>query len=94
MSISGVIVAWGLFYYRLFDLAPVARATVIDGMDDGVIVLDAQQRLVDVNAAARQLVGEPLPQRHWPARRRGLPALAGPDRIVSGGHADADRDHA
>ncbi len=60
MSVSGVIVAWGLFYYRLFDLAPVARATVIDGMDDGVIVLDAQQRVVDVNAAARQLVGEPL----------------------------------
>jgi hypothetical protein len=46
MSVSGIIVAWGLFYYRLFDLAPVARATVIDGMDDGVIVLDAQQRLV------------------------------------------------
>ncbi len=57
MSLSGLIVAWGLFRYRLFDIAPVARSTVIDGMDDGVIVLDTRQRIVDINPTARSILG-------------------------------------
>ena len=36
---------------------PVARDMVVDSMDDGVIVLDAQRRLVDLNAAAERYTG-------------------------------------
>ena len=46
LSLSGAMVAWGLFRYRLFDIAPVARTTVLEGIDDGVIVLDVQKRVV------------------------------------------------
>ncbi len=56
-SASGVIIAWGLFRYRLFDLGRVALATVIEGLGDGVIVLDAQGRVVDLNPMAQQIVG-------------------------------------
>jgi PAS domain S-box-containing protein len=58
ISLSGMVVAWGLFRYRLFDLMPVARATVIEGMADGVVVLDGQARIVDLNAAARRILGQ------------------------------------
>ncbi len=51
--ISGPLYAWGLFRLRTFDLAPVARDTVIEHMDAGMIVLDNQNRVVDVNPAAR-----------------------------------------
>jgi PAS domain S-box-containing protein len=60
LSLSGIVVAWGLFRFRLFNVVPVARATVVGGMDDGVMVLDAGNRLVDLNPAARRIVG-------WPA---------------------------
>jgi PAS domain S-box-containing protein len=60
LSLSGVVVAWGLFRYRLFDLVPVARTTVVEGMDDGVMVLDAGNRIVDLNPAAQGIV-------RWPA---------------------------
>ena len=56
-SVSGVCFTWGIYRYRLFGLVPVAREMVVDSMDDGVIVLDAQRRLVDLNAAAERLTG-------------------------------------
>ena len=39
ISVSGAIMAYALFRYRLFDIAPLARGMVVDGLSDGVIVL-------------------------------------------------------
>lgn len=61
VGLAGVVVAWGLFRYRLFEVAPIARATVIENIDDGVIVLDTQDRVVDVNAVAQQIIGSASP---------------------------------
>ncbi len=55
VSISGAIMAYALFRYRLFDIAPLARDAVVEGMADGVIVLDTYDRIVDFNPAAAQL---------------------------------------
>jgi PAS domain S-box-containing protein len=59
LGLTGAVAAWGLARYRLFDVAPIARATVIENIDDGVIVLDARDRVVDVNAMAEQIIGSP-----------------------------------
>jgi PAS domain S-box-containing protein len=67
-AISNLIVAWGLFRYGLFDLLPLARDMVIDNLPDGIIILDAQDRIVDINNAARhrlhqgkeKLLGKPI----------------------------------
>jgi PAS domain S-box-containing protein len=56
-TVSGACFTLGLYRYRLFGLVPVARDMVIDSMDDGVLVLDAQRRLVDLNAAAERYTG-------------------------------------
>ncbi|OUC09772.1 hypothetical protein RY27_00815, partial [Litorilinea aerophila] len=48
-SASILLVAWGLFRYRILDITPVARETVFRSMTDGVIVLDARRRIVDMN---------------------------------------------
>jgi diguanylate cyclase (GGDEF)-like protein/PAS domain S-box-containing protein len=36
---------------------PVARDSLVERMSDGVLVLDAQQRLVDINPAALEMIG-------------------------------------
>jgi PAS domain S-box-containing protein len=59
-SLSGIVVAWGLFRYRLFDVVPLARARIVESMVDGVIVLDAYDRIVDVNHIAQEMIGRPL----------------------------------
>lgn len=56
-AVSGGCLTWGIYRHRLFGLVPVARDMVVDSMDDGVIVLDAQRRLVDLNAAAERYTG-------------------------------------
>jgi PAS domain S-box-containing protein len=57
-TLSGVIFGWDLLHFRLFDLIPVARRVVVDGMSDGVIVLDASNRILDLNPAAQRLLGQ------------------------------------
>src|SRR3712207_8744212 len=41
----------------LFPYTPLFRSMVIDSMDDGVLVLDAQRRIVDLNASAEKYTG-------------------------------------
>ncbi len=64
--ISGCIIAWGMFRYQLFDLAPIARSSVIEGMQDAMLVVDARQHLEDFNPAAGRLFG-------WARSPIGLP---------------------
>jgi PAS domain S-box-containing protein len=54
-SISGVALTWDLLRFHLFEIAPVARSAVLENMEDGVIVLDAGNRIVDMNPAAERL---------------------------------------
>lgn len=56
-TLSGVIYTWGLFRFRLLDLAPIARDVLIERMGDGVLVVDTRGRVVDVNPAAQRLLG-------------------------------------
>ena len=57
LSLSGLVITWGLFRFRLLDVVPVARDAIIKSMSDGVIVLDAQDRVVDLNSAAERIIG-------------------------------------
>lgn len=50
--------ALAVFRFRLFDLVPVARQTILQRMPDAMLVLDTEGRLVDLNAAARRLLSE------------------------------------
>ena len=59
-TVSGLALAWGLFRLRLFDIIPIAREMVIEGMSDGIIVLDTQSRLVDMNLNAERIIGYPM----------------------------------
>ncbi len=46
-----------LFHFRLFDVVPVAHNRVIEQMQDGMLVIDAQARIADLNGAAQELLG-------------------------------------
>jgi PAS domain S-box-containing protein len=69
-TVTGVAMASSLFLFRLLDIIPVAREAVIESMSDAVIVLDEQNRIVDLNPSAQRLairtasraVGRPFTQ--------------------------------
>jgi PAS domain S-box-containing protein len=56
-TLTGLAMTWGLFRFRLLDIVPVARDAIIESMSDVVIVLDEQNRIVDLNPAAQQVIG-------------------------------------
>jgi diguanylate cyclase (GGDEF)-like protein/PAS domain S-box-containing protein len=50
-SLAGIILGWGIYKIRLFDIAPVQRDIVLENLMDGIIILDEFYRIVDVNLA-------------------------------------------
>ncbi len=55
-TLTGLAMAWGLFRFRLLDVVPVARDAIIESMSDGMLVLDAQNRVVDLNPAMQRII--------------------------------------
>ncbi|MEM7029245.1 MAG: histidine kinase N-terminal 7TM domain-containing protein [Chloroflexota bacterium] len=56
-AISGLVFAYSLFYLGFLEIIPIARRTIVEGMEDAIIVFDQQHRLIDINQAAKQLIG-------------------------------------
>ncbi len=56
-TLTGIIIALGIFRYRLFNIIPVARDAVIESMRDAVLVFDVHNRIVDLNPAAEKMLG-------------------------------------
>lgn len=56
-AISGLCVAWAVFRCQFLDLLPTAWNTVIENLADGVVVLDIEHRIVDINPAAQHIAG-------------------------------------
>jgi PAS domain S-box-containing protein len=54
---AGIIVAWGIFRYKLFDVIPVAWAQVIRTMEAGLMILDLQNRVLEINPAFEKIAG-------------------------------------
>ncbi len=58
-SLAALGFAFALFRYHLLDVASIARDVLIEQMDDGIIVLDPQNRVVDINPTARRMLVVP-----------------------------------
>lgn len=54
-GLSAVVLTGGIFYYHLFDVVPIARSVIIQEMKAGMIVLDNEGRLLDINRAAKKM---------------------------------------
>lgn len=68
-ALMGLVLVFGIFRFQLLDLAPVAREALLEEIADGVIVLDMQNRIVDSNPAAAELLGVAAPMIGQPIAR-------------------------
>jgi len=60
--VTGLAGALAVLRYHVIDIQPIAWATVIAGMDDGVVVTDDRGRVAAANPAAQALTGCPARQ--------------------------------
>ena len=64
---TGVGAVVAVFHYRMLDPIPALSDARVENLGDGVLVVDPQGRLADLNGAAQAiLAGGPA---SWPARR-------------------------
>jgi diguanylate cyclase (GGDEF)-like protein len=81
-AFTGLAITFAIFRLRLFDPAPLARHVLIENLDDGILVLDAQNRVVDINPVAQsilsatslQSLGQPISKvlKFWPGLAKRL----------------------
>jgi two-component system, cell cycle sensor histidine kinase and response regulator CckA len=79
-TVSGIAFMWGILRHKLLDIVPIAREAVLQNMYDGVIVIDKDENIIDMNQAAQRLadadpsvvIGHPAMQiiPWWPAYKR------------------------
>jgi PAS domain S-box-containing protein len=55
-AVAGVIFAVTIFRFHLLDVVPVARNTLVEKIPDGIVVLDNQQTIIDINPAAEMII--------------------------------------
>jgi diguanylate cyclase (GGDEF)-like protein/PAS domain S-box-containing protein len=88
--------SWALFRQRFLDLVPMARSYLIEAMPDGILVVDAQGRVVDCNPGARAMLssqGKPCIGMHAKTLLPALLLIAEPSRIlIKDPRADAASD--
>jgi PAS domain S-box-containing protein len=53
-ALGNLIVFYGMFRLKMFDVVPIARETVVESMADAVLVIDTRNRVVDLNPASRK----------------------------------------
>ncbi|MRS03407.1 diguanylate cyclase, partial [bacterium] len=57
LAFTAAFLGWALIRYQLLDLLPVARTALIEQLQDGVIVLDMNGRIADINRSTQKLLG-------------------------------------
>lgn len=75
-TVTAVLIAFGVFGLRIFDLIPIARYTVLERIPEMVFVIDVHNRVLDANSVAQKMLGKPINQiigrdvqdifRQWP----------------------------
>lgn len=55
-TITGLAIAWSIYKYHLFEIAPNAFETVIKSMSDPVFILDMRDSIVDTNPAGQKFL--------------------------------------
>jgi diguanylate cyclase (GGDEF)-like protein/PAS domain S-box-containing protein len=67
-GLSGILFTYSVLRNRFLNIVPVARSQIIESMSDGILVLDRQNRIVDLNPAMEGYLSRK------PASLLGIPA--------------------
>ena len=56
--IGNLLIAWGLFRFRIFEVTPIGRDKVFEAMSEPVVILDNKNLIVDANISMLALLGK------------------------------------
>ncbi len=56
LGISGILIGFSIYYYRLFDLSPLIYYSLLENIQDGILVINNNFRLLQINLKAEELL--------------------------------------
>ena len=59
LMFTGLILSYAVLKFRMFDLAPYARNLLLENMSDGLLVIDINNRVLDINQAMKKIINSP-----------------------------------
>ncbi|PJF39598.1 MAG: PAS domain-containing protein [Chloroflexi bacterium] len=68
-AVGAILIAWGILRHQFFEMLPEAHNAVVESLSDGIIVLDTENRILDINSAGRNffslsseddMIGKPI----------------------------------
>lgn len=54
---SGIFITVGLMRFKLFELVPIARDKIVDAMSQGIMIVDSEDVVLDINPAFAKIFG-------------------------------------
>ncbi len=67
LTVSGAAMAFGIFRYHMLNLAPIARDILVENLEDGIIILDNELRIVEFQPDRFNLIRPGGQKSHRPA---------------------------
>jgi GAF domain-containing protein/CheY-like chemotaxis protein len=61
-TITGLAIQWGILRFRFLEILPLAQRAIMEVMQDGLVVLDLQDRIIYSNPAASLIFRQPASQ--------------------------------
>lgn len=56
-TVTGLAFTWAIFGGRIFEVVPLAHESIVRKLATGVLILDTNQNIRDINEAAREMLG-------------------------------------
>ncbi len=69
MLFTGLLSLYSLWRHQWLQISPIARHQIVDNLQDAILVVDGQGRLLDFNASASRLLGLSSGNLSLPARK-------------------------
>lgn len=54
-TMQAIMIFFAIGYYRMFDIVPLVRSEIVDELDEAVVILDFNNRIVDWNSSAENI---------------------------------------
>ncbi len=55
-TISGLTLMWGIMRFQLLEVEPIANEMIIQNIEDAILVVDSEHRILNLNRAAENLI--------------------------------------
>lgn len=62
LAISGFMLFWSLFRYKLFKINPIAFKTIFDNLSDGILIIDDHYSIIAMNKKGHLLIKHYIPK--------------------------------